>query len=37
VGDRLVAEWLQRGVETVTSADVIAGGVVEAYLPAEAV
>jgi nicotinamidase-related amidase len=37
VGDRLVAEWLQRGVEAVTSADVIAGGVVEAYLPAEAV
>jgi nicotinamidase/pyrazinamidase len=36
-GDRLVADWLERGVGAVTSADVIAAGVLDAYLPAEAV
>jgi nicotinamidase-related amidase len=36
-GDRLVADWLRRGVAAVTAADVIAGGVLDGYLPAEAV
>jgi nicotinamidase/pyrazinamidase len=36
-GDRLVAGWLRRGVQAVTTADVIARGVLDAYLPAEAV
>jgi nicotinamidase/pyrazinamidase len=36
-GDRLVAGWLERGVEAVESAEVIAGGMLEAYLPAAAV
>jgi nicotinamidase-related amidase len=36
-GDRLVADWLQRGVEAVTAAEVMTGGVLDAYLPAEAV
>jgi nicotinamidase-related amidase len=36
-GDRLVAGWLRRGVQAVTAADAIARGVLDAYLPAEAV
>jgi nicotinamidase/pyrazinamidase len=36
-GERLVADWLQRGVDSLTSVDVITGGLLEAYLPAEAV
>jgi nicotinamidase-related amidase len=36
-GERLVADWLRRGVEAVTVAEVMAGGVLDAYLPAEAV